>query len=159
MRKLLFGALVALLVLLVLPGAVSAAGDSDTIVISGTIGDYIDVTVANSLDWANPLNVGSNEDTTAGTLTVTSNTGWSVAAADQNSGTGTGYMLNSGTPLANAIQIKNGETGSTYAVLNIGTFFASTGNDSTGIAVQQTVVTGDGPGTYTITIVFTGATL
>src|SRR5690606_36249844 len=104
MKKLVFGALIALLVLLVLPGAVSAAS-SDTITVTGSIGGSIDVTVTADVNFG-AMTPGSTYTDTTTDLSVTSTfASWTVSATDQNAGANTGKMLSGTTPLANAFKI------------------------------------------------------
>ncbi|KQC07399.1 MAG: hypothetical protein APR55_04025 [Methanolinea sp. SDB] len=157
MKKVIFTGLVALFLLLALPGAVSAA-ESDTITVTGSIGGTIDVSVTADVGFGamTPGNTYTDETTV---LTVTSTfAGWTVDAADQNTGAGTGYMLSSGTPLSNPFEI-NVDAGAYQGLPFSPIFSGSAGTDTADIGVQQQVVVGDQAGSYTITIVFTGASV
>ncbi|HNB02843.1 MAG TPA: hypothetical protein PLV88_01005 [Methanoregulaceae archaeon] len=156
MKKLVFGALIALLALLVLPGAVSA-GPSDTITVTGSIGGSIDVTVTADVNFG-AMTPGNTYTDTNTDLSVTSTfASWTVSATDQNAGENTGKMLSGTTPLANAFKI-NVNAGAFQPLPYSPILSGSAGSSTADVGFQQQVVSGDQAGSYTITVVFTGAT-
>ena len=83
MKYLVYAGLVALLVLVCLPAAVSA-GLTDTVVVSGSIGGSLDVDVTPNagVSWG-AMSVGTKTDLTSADLSVTTTyPAWHVDAAD-----------------------------------------------------------------------------
>ncbi len=161
MKKLVFGALIALLVLLVLPGAVSAA-ETDTVVVSGTIGGYIDVAItADTLSLGTMTVAGPN--TAATTLTVSSSfNSWGVDASDAKT-PNKGYMVTADAtpiPLDTLFDISN-DAGTSWHQLGTPWTDFFTGTAGTGMTetvdVKQVVTAADPAGSYSITVTFTGA--
>jgi PKD repeat protein len=138
------------------------AGGSGTL----TKPDYITVTVptievtlgSSSVTLANM--VRGSEATGSTTVNVVASNGasWSVAAADGKT-TNKGYMVSGTTPLAGPFQL--GKNGAAYQDLRSDyTSFMSgstMGSFSATASLKQPVATGDGTGTYGITVTFTGA--
>ena len=150
----LFAGLAALLVLLVLPGAVSAAS-SDTVVVSGDIGGYIDVAVTSESLSLGTMVVGTPA-TASTTLTVSSSYAtWGVDASDATNG---GYMKNGAVALTNLFQINNGGAYDDLATPFTDFFTGSAGVGQTKpVNVQQSITAADASGTYSITVTFTGS--
>lgn len=157
MRTLFYMALVGLLALLMLPGAVSAAS-SDTITVTGSIGGSIDVIVTADVNFG-AMTPGNTYSDTNTDLTVSSTfPSWTVSATDQNAGANTGKMLSGAIPLTNAFKI-NVNSG-TYQGLPFSPILTGgAGSAAADIGFQQQVVSGDQAGTYSITVVFTGASV
>jgi hypothetical protein len=155
MRKLFYMALIGLLALLVIPGVVSA-GSSDTITVTGSIGGSIDVTVTADVNFGAMTPTNTYTDTTTDLSVTSTFNSWTVSATDQNAGANTGKMLSGTTPLTNAFRInKNAGTYQNlpYAAILTG----GAGSATADIGFQQQIVAGDQAGSYTITVVFTGA--
>jgi len=164
MKYLVYAGLVALMVLVCLPSAVSAAL-TDTVVVSGSIGGSlsVDVTPDAGVSWG-AMNVGTKTDlTTADLSVVTTYPAWHVDAADANV-THKGFMNDATVgKLTNAFEIsKDGGTGWT-AMTGAFNNFAQKTTDGAGtwpsdIGLKQVITAGDEAGTnYQITITFTGA--
>jgi hypothetical protein len=165
MKYLTLAGLVALVVLVCLPAAVSAAL-TDTVVVSASIGGSlsVDVTPDAGVSWG-ALNVGTKTDLTSADLSVvTTYPAWHVDAADANV-SHKGYMYDTATTykLANPFQISsNGGTGWT-AMTGTFTNFAQKTTDGAGtwpsdIGLQQVIAAGDEAATnYQLTITITGA--
>ncbi|HII75555.1 MAG TPA: DUF3344 domain-containing protein [Methanolinea sp.] len=85
---------------------------------------------------------------------VTGGTPWSVTATATNGG----YMISGATPLTNPFQLSN--DGSTFQAMT--TNFVNFMNGSAGVDgsdtadVKQAIVSADAPGSYSITLTFTG---
>lgn len=155
MRKLYYIAFAGLLALLVLTGAVSAAG-SDTITVSGSIGGTIDVTVTADVSFG-AMTPGSTYTDSTTDLSVTSTfASWTVSATDQNTGANSGKMLSGTTPLTNAFRI-NVNSGAFQALPYSPILSGGAGSATADIGFQQQVVSGDQAGAYSITVVFTGS--
>ena len=124
MRKLFYVALIGLLALLVLPGAVSAADDTGFAPIVANIGNYIDLTITGTLGTpASPwsLSVGGlNENTDGIDANVKSTSRYELKVMDALTDTkppasvgkmaewsGAAYVV-SGKVLTNALQVKAG---------------------------------------------------
>jgi len=137
------------------PLAVSASNTGDT-TITGTVTGVIEVTVPGG--FAMPSLVpGTSPESGAKTATVDcNNTAWELDVK----GSDNGFMVDSTpTALANAMKIKGGDindytalTGSDQS-LKTGGAGTTTIND---IYFQQTVAWTDAPGSYSITVTFTG---
>jgi hypothetical protein len=159
MRKMIFGALIALLVLLVLPFAASAV-DDNSIMVSGDIidGGSIDVTVTGDVSFG-VMTPGNTYTNTNAQLTVdTTYPSWVVKASDPNPSIFSNGRMVSGTDwLSNAFLIKAG-TGP-FNPLPVNSFVAGTATGITTVPItfQQLVAAGDPPGSYSITIEYTGA--
>jgi hypothetical protein len=164
MRKLFFGAFLALLMLLVLPGAVSASNEADVNVI-GQIGSTFDITVGLTQLRFGEMSAG-NTYTNSTTITVTTNLpSWRVDASDKDAGTKgelAGYMITSLTEnpmikLQTLFELgKDGTYGADIAnVVEDYMTGDSTGGSAT-VNVQQQVVENDPAGNYFITVYFTG---
>jgi hypothetical protein len=159
MKKLLFGAFVALLVLLVIPGAVSA-GDDDFVTVHGSISPAFDITVTADELYFGPMTAGTYDQSTI--ITVTSNlASWSVDASDidaDTKGDNTGFMALDATgtqPLQTLFQV--GKNGADYRNIATPILDYMTGGVSGGSAtvnVRQQVVAGDPAGDYFITVLF-----
>jgi hypothetical protein len=171
MRKMLFAGLAALFIFLVLPGAVSAA-TSDIVVVSGSIGGAIDVSVVDGTT-GNPAGTlsfgamsGTKTDLTSRDLkVVTTYAKWQVDAEDKKT-TNKGYMVDTTAgKLTNKFQLSNNpDTTPTWKDMDVvfTKFFEKTsagaGTWTNGIGFQQVIAGGDPAGTnYQITITFTGA--
>jgi hypothetical protein len=166
MKYLVYAGLVALMVLVCLPSAVSAAL-TDTVVVSGSIGGSlsVDVTPDAGVSWG-AMSVGTKQDLTTADLSVTTTyPTWHVDAADANV-THKGYMHDSTTNfnLNNAFQVSNnGAAGPWTAMTGTFTNFAQKTSNGAGIwpydiGLQQVIVAGDDAATnYQITVTFTGA--
>jgi hypothetical protein len=161
MRSFLLIGLVMLAVLVCLPAAVSAA-ESDTVVVSGSIGATIDVDVTPNtvVSWGT-MAVGIRQDLGTVSLNVTTTLpAWHVDAADAKE-TYKGYMVNGTTNLTNPFQLSN--DGSTWIPMT-GTFnnFQQLSSGGAGIhnypvRLQQVIAATDAEGSnYQITITFTG---
>jgi hypothetical protein len=126
------------------------------VVVSGTIGGTISVSVTDDVNFGE-MTPGNTYTNTATDLSVSSTFAtWHVNAADQNTGTDTGKMLSGTTPLTNAFKIN--VDGGTYQALPYSPILTGTaGSDTANIGFQQQIVTGDQAGSYSITVVFTGA--
>jgi hypothetical protein len=157
MKKLFYVALVGLFALLVLPGAVSAAS-SDTITVSGNIGGSIDVWLNQDYVDFGAMTAGNTYTNNTTTLAFSSNyASYTISATDLNTGTNSGKMLAGTTPLANSFQI-NEMGGAFHALPWSPMFTVNTGGEGwTDIGFRQQVVLDDDPGSYSITVVFTGA--
>ena len=163
MRKLLFRALVALLVLLVLPGAVSAVEDDATVTITGSIAESIAITVSDTdLDFEDMSTAAPEIAATDVTVTTTSNS-WSVTASDEDT-SNKGYMETTGlVKLTNPFELSNsdGEPWTWHAMTTDFPSFMS-GTTAGVVAdtawVKQEIDLLDAKGTYSITITFTAAT-
>lgn len=158
MKKMIFGAFIALLVLLMLPGAVSAATDTDAVTITGSIGLALDVSVSpDSISFDTMSTMAEESGQTTVSLTTTS-ASWSVAAADLNSGT-KGYMYRPGpVTLTNALRF--GKTANPTGTLqtDMVDFMSGTApaTGTTQIAyIEQDIAAADASGSYTMTITFT----
>lgn len=151
MKKILFIGLVLLALLLVLPGAVSAA-EADIVTVSGSITGYIDVSVtAESLGFG-AMTVAGSPYTQSTPITVTSSfPSWGVDVT----GTNSGYMTAGSTPLATAFLL--GKDGSGYQTLPITDYMTgSAGATTATVNARQSVVVADPVGNYAITVTFTG---
>ncbi|HPA08585.1 MAG TPA: hypothetical protein PLK36_10515 [Methanoregulaceae archaeon] len=164
MKKLVFGALIALLALLVLPGAVSA-GPSDTITVTGSIGAYIDVDVsAASLTlMPNPMTTTEKSAATTNLVVDSSYTSWGVDVSDEKTiENHKGYMVTAdATPIPLGTLFEIGEAAGPWYNLNViltDFFTGSAGQDMTKtFVVRQGITPADPAGTYSITVTFTGA--
>jgi hypothetical protein len=155
MRKIVLIGLVLVALLVALPGAVAAA-NSDTIVVSGNIGGDISVSITGDVTFGAMTPGNTYTDTTTDLSVSSTFPLWTVTATDQNAGADTGKMLSGTTPLTNPFQInKNGGAyqGLPYNAILTG----SAGTTSADIGFQQQIVSGDLAGSYSITVVFTGA--
>jgi hypothetical protein len=158
MSKLLFGAFVALLVLLVLPGAVSAA-TSDTVTVTGSIGGYIDVSVtANTLDFGT-MTVGGSPYSQSTAISVSSSyTSWGVDASDEKAAN-KGYMVDGTKVLGTAFLLgKDGASYTNIASPIVDYMSGSAGTATATVNAQQSVIVSDQQGSYSITVTFTGKT-
>ncbi|HQJ88287.1 MAG TPA: PKD domain-containing protein, partial [Methanoregulaceae archaeon] len=116
----------------------------------------IEVTLSQSSVPLGAMSVGTPGTGSIGvTVTTTGGTAWSVTA----SASGDGYMRTGGTPLANPIELANGD--GPWHPLNTGFTGFMTGAAGVGrtdtAKIRQTVSSADAPGDYAITITFTGA--
>jgi hypothetical protein len=163
MKKILFVGIVALMVLVCLPGAVFAA-PTDTVVVSGSIGGSIDVDVTPDagVSWG-VMTVGTRTDTTTADLNVTTTyNAWRVDAADAKT-TNKGLMVDAGTGrfLTNPFQVSNG--GAVWTPMTGSLLFQQLSSDGAGthlydIGLQQVIAaTDEAADNYQITITFTGA--
>ncbi|KQC09018.1 MAG: hypothetical protein APR55_10870 [Methanolinea sp. SDB] len=144
------GILIAILILVLLQGTVSAA--TDTCVVSGNLAGTISISVSESINLGT-LTVGENTNTT-GTLAVTSNyADWDVIASDEKA-SDKGYMTSGSERFTNLFELKE-DSGSWVTLDTSRTFFEGTGDDSTGYSVRQVVDAADLAGEYTITVTFT----
>jgi hypothetical protein len=159
MRKLFYVALIGLLALLVLPGAVSAATDTGTAAVVANIGGTIDLTVTGSIgSWS--LAVGDNTDTTTVDANVKSTDTYDLKVRDALTDAkpaasvgkmaewnGAAYVTPSGKVLTNALQV-NANAG-TYATLSGSDATISSGAATVpagvnyDIGIKQTVAFGD----------------
>jgi len=163
MNKYLLAGLVALVVLVCLPAAVSAA---NTVLVSGSITGYItvDVTPPAGVSWG-PMAVGTKTDLTTADLSVTTTYPvWHVNAADANV-SHKGLMNDATTNfnLTNAFQISNNGGIGWTAMTGTFTNFAQKTTGGAGlwpsdIGLQQVIVGTDAAATaYSITVTFTGS--
>jgi hypothetical protein len=99
---------------------------------------------------------GSSIDANAGSI-QTNDASWEVDAQDANTGTNSGYMIDSGTPLHS--QLKIGSTTGPTSPANTG--FAYKSSTQTGKSLpfyaDQLISSADTSGTYSIIINFTGS--
>jgi len=165
MKYLLYAGLVALVVLVCLPAAVSAAL-TDTVVVSASIGGSlsVDVTPDAGVSWG-ALSTGTKTDLTSADLNVTTTYPiWHVNAADANV-SHKGYMNDATTNfnLTNAFQISNNGGSGWTAMTGTFTNFAQKTSAGAGIwlsdiGLQQAIALADeAASNYQITITFTGA--
>jgi hypothetical protein len=165
MKYLLYAGFAALLILAFLPAPVSAAL-SDTVVVSGSIGGSLSVSVTpdTGVSWG-AMNVGTKTDlTTADLSVVTSYPAWHVDATDANV-SHKGYMYDTTTTykLASPFQVSNTGGGSWTAMTGSFTNFAQKATNGAGtwpydIGLQQAISgTDQAASNYQITITFTGA--
>jgi PKD repeat protein len=113
-----------------------------------------DVSVSPSSIAFGAMTVGDQTDSTSVTVTTTGGTAWSVDAKASNGG----FMGTGSVNLANPFQLANG-LGDFQAMTSdfVGFMTGAAGEDRTDTAnVKQTIVSGDAPGDYTITLTFTG---
>ena len=120
-------------------------------------------TIAVTLDSSSVslANMVRGQDATGSTgvhVAASNGASWSVTASDGKT-TNKGYMVNGATPLLNPFQL--GNNGAAYQPLTSDyTSFmsgSSMGSFSATASLKQSVATGDGTGTYGITVTFTGA--
>lgn len=158
MKKLIFGALIALLALLILPGAVSAAEDSDTVTISGSIGLAVDVSVSPASINFDTMSTGVEESGQTTVSLTTTSASWSVTAADLNAAT-KGFMYRAGpVPLVNALRFGKTANPTGTLVADMTDFMAGTApiTGATQVAyIEQDIAATDASGSYTMTITFT----
>ncbi len=160
MRKMLLAGLAALLVLLVLPGAVSAASDMDNVTVSGTIGPTVALSVAPAaIPFATMLN--GTPATGSSVVNVTTNSAsWSVTATDAKA-TNNGYMTTvaDGTGLKLAAKFNFGQAANPTTYLPDPSFMSGTAPAPSGTTktayVRQVISVGDAAGVYQIVITFT----
>jgi PKD repeat protein len=109
-----------------------------------------------SIDFGTMI-VGDETGSTAVTVTTDGGTAWSVTAADGKT-TDKGYMTSASNKLANAFQLANGGGGFQAMTSNFANFMTGTPNeDRTDTAnVKQVIAPADQPGSYSITLTFTG---
>jgi len=158
MRKMLLAGLAALLMLLVLPGAVSAAL-VDTVTVSGTISISMDVSASpETIEFSTMVNGTMESSTTTVTVTTTS-ANWNVKASDELATT-KGFMYKTGPVKLTAPLYLSKDTGATVRSLRAdwtgfmsGTTAGTTPQVTT---IQQVIYPTDSSGSYTITITFTG---
>ena len=174
MRKLFYVALIGLLALLVLPGVVLADDPEDTVVVSGSIGGEITVSVIDAATQ-NPAGTfsfgamsGTETDLTSRDLkVVTTYPKWEVNAEDKKT-TNKGKMVEqtSLVALSNYFQLSNNPDAGTPTWTNMNNAFnqffqktsAGAGTWTNGIGFQQVIGGADPAGiNYQITITFTGA--
>jgi hypothetical protein len=157
MRFLTLAGLVALVMLVAMPAAVSAAG-SDTVVVSGSIGTTMEV---NAL--AATIDFGSMTNTTPATGStnvnvVTTSTSWNVKASDANTAT-KGYLYKTG-PVKLTYPLYFGTVASPTGTLvtDISNFMSGTsaGSFDQMAYIKQVIAVADSSGAYTMTITFTG---
>jgi PKD repeat protein len=140
------------------PGGSNTATEENYITVTGI--PSIEVTLGNSSVTLSNMVAGQNATGSATVNVVASNgAGWSVSAADGKTPPTKGFMVSGSTPLTNPIQL--GKDNAAYQALTADyTSFmsdASMGSFSAAASLKQPVVTGDGAGTYGITVTFTGA--
>ena len=161
MKKLIFGAFIALLVLLVLPGAASAVTmtNSSTITVTGDVEviETFEVLVTSDVSFGT-MTPGNTYTNTSTNLTVNSTcTSWIVNVYDKNPNVfNEGKMLSGGTELTQPFMIN--VDGGTYQPLPFNSILTGgPGITNATIGFQQEVVAGDQPGSYSITILFIGS--
>jgi len=158
MKYLVYAGIVALLVLVLLPAGVFAAG-SDTVTVSGSIGLSMDVSASpKTIDFGS-MAAGVDETGTTTVTIATTSTNWAVSASDSRSAT-KGYMYKTGdVKLTNPFQLS--KDGSTYSsmVSDMGTFMSGTtaGSHNQVAYVKQAIEGADSSGSYQITVTFTGS--
>lgn len=183
MRKLFYAAFVALIALLVFPGAVSAADDTGTAPVIANIGQYIDMTIQGSLGTeASPWSLsvaGANENTDAIDANVKSTSNYDLKVMDALTDTkpagtvgkmaewnGASYVV-SGKFLTNALQVKADGQPEGYKLLSdtnqiIAADDATvTAGDDYNIGLKQDIVVGDttlATTDYRIVVTFTATT-
>ncbi len=184
MRKLFYVALIGLLALLVLPGAVSAADDTGEAPVVANIGSYIDLTITGTLGTpASPwsLSVGGlNENNDAIDANVKSTSNYELKVMDALTDTkppasagkmaewsGSAYVA-SGKLLTNAFQVKAGSEPQGYITLT-GTNQIIADEDATvpagdnfDIGLKQNIVVGDTTlpsNDYRIVVTFTASNI
>ncbi len=165
MKKILFAGIVVMMVLVCLPALVSAA-ETDTVVVSGSIGGSIDVDVTPDagVSWG-AMAVGTRTDLTNVTLNVTTTyPSWHVNAADL--GAYRGYMMDSvAGNLTYPFQLsKSGDPGPWIPMTGTFTNFQSlgptggAGSRTFPVGLRQVIaITDEEAANYQITITFTGA--
>jgi hypothetical protein len=153
MKKYLLILVIALVVILAVPMMVSAQQDA-TVVVSGTLSTSFELTAdQNTVSF--PLFVTGENYAGPTLLTITTNDpSWTVNAADDNQGTGTGYMKSGSTALQDRFQLSpntDGYDGLPY--LNIATGIGSGTQD---VYYSQNIESTDLAGSYNITVDFNG---
>jgi len=158
MKKLLLAGLVALVVLLAFPTAVSAAD----VIVSGTVPISLSIDVINATPDFGTFSIGENILNNPSLVKVTtSSTDWYVDATS-NGGGANGYMWNygKGTQMTAAFNMSKIYPGPTWVQTTTpwvnfmqGT---SAGYFSQNVWVQQIVSPIDTSGNYAITVTFTG---
>jgi hypothetical protein len=161
MKKYLLVVCIALVALVLLPAAV-LAGPADTVVVSGSIGGYIDVNVTPDagVPWG-LMTVGTKTDLTTADLEVnTTYNAWHVDAADAKA-PNKGRMVDGTLVLTQPFFLSvNG--GTFQSMMNTYTNFAQLTSNGAGvwsynIGLRQEIVPGDEAGTnYQITLTYTG---
>lgn len=160
MKKLLLAGIVALVVLLVFPMAVSAA---NTVNVTGNIANYISVNVNLTGTTFGTMAAGQTYTNNSAQLnTTTSSVNWHIDVSDPKVGSQKGYMNR--TPTANlTYPFQLSKDGITYQPLT-----ADYANFQSGSAAgaflqlvyqRQQVVLTDSYGAYSITNIFTGTAL
>jgi hypothetical protein len=167
MKKLLLLGIVALVVLVCLPAAVSAGLD-DTVVVSGSITGYIsvDVTPDAGVSWGAMIPGTKQDLTTADIVVTTTYPTWGVDATDAKATPEKGFMFDTATSfnLTKAFKITSDTVTPGPWVAMDGTFtnFVQKTADGAGtwgndIGLQQVIEGTDEAATaYSITITFTG---
>lgn len=157
MRKLVILCAFVIALMIALPAAVSAA-DTDTVVVQGSIGVSIDVSVEDaSIDFSS-MSTAAPETADTDVTVTTSSTSWSVTASDAKT-TNKGFMVKTGpVPLHNAFELSN--DGSAYNALTsnfVNFMTGSAAGASTDTAyMRQVIASNDENGAYEITVTFTG---
>lgn len=163
MKYFTIAGLVALMILICLPAAVSA-GLTDTVVVSGSIGGSLDVDVTPNAGVSWGAMSGTKTDLTTADLTVvTTYPAWHVDAADAKT-TNKGYMVDATAgKLTNAFQVSNNGGGAWTPMTGSFTNFAHKTTAGAGtwpydIGLQQVISGSDPAGSnYQVTVTFTGA--
>jgi len=127
--------------------------EKDNIISVGTATISVDVSPAGISFGTMKAGTDSTGSSTVNVV-PTGGTGWSVTASASNGG----FMTAGSTPLSSAIQLSNGGA---FQYMNLGDFtgFLTGAQGATGSGpanVKQSIVSGDQPGDYTITLTFTG---
>jgi hypothetical protein len=158
MKKLIVGVLIALLTLLVLPGAVSAASTDAITVTGNVVAGTIDVSVSGDVTFGT-MTPGMNTIPETTVLSVaTTLPSWAVTATDQNTNVVTkGYMRSAMLGLSNPFLItRTGQTD--HDIIHPYEILQGTGPTAmANIGFKQKVASTDTPAGYSITVVFTGA--
>lgn len=136
----------------------TGSGGTDTAIESSyiSVGEAtITISVSpESIDFGNMAAGETVSDSTGVTVTVDGGTAWSVTASATNGG----YMMDDTTPLVNLFQLSNDGTNFQDMDLDFSDFLtgsAGSGDDGTAYA-QQLIDAADAPGSYSITLTFTG---
>jgi hypothetical protein len=156
MRKMLLAGLAALLVLLVLPGAVSAATDSKTVTVTGSIGLSVSVGVSPATVDFSTMQAGTEESSQTTVTVTTTSASWNVLASDNNAAT-KGYMYRTGpVKLTNALRFgKTADPTGTLVTDQTNFMSGTAAGTHTQIAyVEQDIAPADAQGSYTMTITF-----
>jgi PKD repeat protein len=122
-----------------------------------TVGEAsIEVTVIDAAIDFGTMQAGVDETgSTTVNVDVTYGTAWSVTASAANGG----YMMAGTTPLASPFQLSNDGTNFQAMTSNFANFMTGfAGADGSGTAnVKQSIAPADAPGSYSITLTFTGS--
>ena len=158
MRKLFYVAFVALIALLVLSGAVSAAG-SDTVVVNGNIATTMEVNAAAASIEFGSMVAGTEESGSTNINVVTTSTSWNVKASDERTAT-KGFMYKpTDIKLTNALRFGKTADPTGTLVTDFASFMSGTtaGSFDQMAYIEQDIAPADQQGTYTMTITFTGS--